>query len=124
MQTVGFAEQLATSRKQRGYTQAVLAERAGIHMSQLHRYEAGTAQPTLDVIRRLAVALSVSTDSLIFGTTPRSAADARLAMAFEATASLDKHDRTVIAELIEAFLAARDNRARPNNTRGPKPKNR
>ena len=41
--------------------------RIGIHVVQLRRYEAGTFQPTLDVIRKLATALSVSADLLLFG---------------------------------------------------------
>lgn len=35
-------------------------------VSQIRRYEQGTAQPTLDVIRRLALALNTSADQLIF----------------------------------------------------------
>lgn len=49
-----------------GLTQQALADRIGLHISQLRRYEGGTSQPTLDVLKNLAVALSVSTDSLVF----------------------------------------------------------
>ena len=38
---------LAALRKQRGFTQQALAERIGIHVVQLRRYEAGASQPTL-----------------------------------------------------------------------------
>ena len=49
-------------------TQQALAGRVGIHVVQLRRYESGSlAAPTLDVIRNLAVALSVSADLLLFG---------------------------------------------------------
>nr|WP_322778625.1 helix-turn-helix transcriptional regulator [Frankia sp. Cas4] len=37
-----------------------------MHVTQLRRYEAGTNQPTLDVLRSPAIALSVSTDALVF----------------------------------------------------------
>jgi transcriptional regulator with XRE-family HTH domain len=47
-------------------TQGVLAEHVGIHVSQLRRYEAGNSSPTLDVLRKLAIALSVSSDTLVF----------------------------------------------------------
>jgi transcriptional regulator with XRE-family HTH domain len=46
--------------------QQVLAERSGAHVSQIRRYEAGTSQPTLDVLRNLALALNTSADSLLF----------------------------------------------------------
>jgi transcriptional regulator with XRE-family HTH domain len=38
----------------------------GIHISQIQRYEDGQIQPTLDAIRKLAMALNVSTDMLLF----------------------------------------------------------
>ena len=47
-------------------TQQALALKVGVHVVQLRRYEAGSSQPTLDVIRHLAVALQVSADLLLF----------------------------------------------------------
>jgi len=61
-----FPERLATLRNERGMTQGTLAEHVGIHVSQLRRYEAGSSSPTLDALRKLAIALSVSADTLIF----------------------------------------------------------
>ena len=55
-----FPHRLAALRKQQGLTQPGPRRAVGIHVSQLRRYEGGGAQPTLDVIRRLAVALSES----------------------------------------------------------------
>ncbi len=46
-------------------TQRSLAEHVGIHVSQIRRYEGGDSSPTLDVLRKLAVALSVSADTLV-----------------------------------------------------------
>jgi len=57
---MNFGTRRVTLRKQRGLTQLALADQIGFHVAQLRRDEAGTAQPTLDVLRRLAVALSVS----------------------------------------------------------------
>lgn len=65
--TLDFPQQLAARRKQQGLTQQALAERIGVHVVQLRRYEAGVSQPTLDVICKLATALSVSADLLLFG---------------------------------------------------------
>lgn len=64
--TMDFAQRLANLRKERGLTQPVLANRITIHVSQLRRYEAGTSQPTLDVLRRLATQLAISADVLLF----------------------------------------------------------
>ncbi len=61
-----FAHRLTTLRKARGLTQQTLADTIGVHVTQLRRYEAGTNQPTLDVLRALAIALAVTTDDLVF----------------------------------------------------------
>ncbi|MBL0379949.1 MAG: helix-turn-helix transcriptional regulator [Desulfofustis sp. PB-SRB1] len=47
-------------QKEKGLTQQKLAKLVGLHVAQVRRYEGGTSQPTLEVIRKLAVALSVS----------------------------------------------------------------
>ena len=64
--TVNFPEHLAALRKQKGMTQQQLADRVGVYVVQLRRYEAGTSQPTLDVIRSVAAALGISVDTLLF----------------------------------------------------------
>jgi transcriptional regulator with XRE-family HTH domain len=62
-----FPQNLAALRKHHGLTQQALARGVGVHVVQLRRYESGTSQPSLDVIRKLATALSVSADLLLFG---------------------------------------------------------
>jgi transcriptional regulator with XRE-family HTH domain len=57
-------------------TQQQLADRVGVHVVQLRRYEAGTSQPTLDVIRSMAVALGISADTLLFAPDERGPDDA------------------------------------------------
>jgi len=61
-----FPERLAALRKSRGLTQQALADQVGLAVLRIRRYEGGTSQPTLDVIRRLAIALGVSADMLVF----------------------------------------------------------
>jgi transcriptional regulator with XRE-family HTH domain len=56
----------ATLRKQKKLTQQVLTDLVGIHVVQIHGYEGGDAQPTLEVIRKLAIALSTSADEPVF----------------------------------------------------------
>ena len=81
-----FPRHLAALRKEHSLTQQALAERVGVHVVQLRRYEAGSSQPTLDVIRKLAIALSVSADLLLFGKDERGTDD-DLRLQFEAVAS-------------------------------------
>ena len=63
---LNFPQHLAALRKERGLIQQALAERVGMHISQIRRYESGQSQPTLDAIRKLALALRVSADMLLF----------------------------------------------------------
>ncbi len=49
-----FPNRLATLRKQRGLTQEALGTLIGITKTQVYRYENGSSQPTLDVIKNLA----------------------------------------------------------------------
>lgn len=51
---------LRALRESASLTVADLAERTGLNRTYLHALEAGTRQPSLDVARKLAVALSVS----------------------------------------------------------------
>lgn len=100
---MAFPERLAAIRKERGLTQDALAGLVGIHVSQVRRYEGGSSQPTLDVLRKVAVALAVSTDLLVFDQDERTP-DERLQAQFEATARLDDDEKEIIRQVIEGIL--------------------
>lgn len=115
-----FAQALANLRRQHGLTQVALAERAGVNVSQLRKYEAGGAEPSLGALRRLAVALSCSTDALVFGTDPRLPDDEALRLAFEATTFLDTTERATVHALLDAFLTRHSARHGEEGPRGPR----
>jgi transcriptional regulator with XRE-family HTH domain len=115
---VDFGERLASLRQERGLTQAELAGRVGVHPSQVHRYEAGSAEPTLGVLRGLALALQVSTDSLVFADDVTDLVEPRMRRAFENAAHLSEHEQAVVAELIEAFVHAHAAKLRPRRLGG------
>ena len=100
---MGFPERLVGFRKGKGLTQQALADRVGIHVIQIHRYESGASQPSLEVIKRLALALSVTTDSLLFEEDERGPSD-ELRLQFEAVQALSDKDKMVIASLIDAYI--------------------
>lgn len=102
--TMDFATRLAGARKTAGLTQQVLADRVGIHVSQLRRYEAGTNQPTLDVLRAIAVALSVTTDSLVFGDAQRGPQTENLRLRMEALDHLPPDEQALVIAMIEGAL--------------------
>ncbi len=98
-----FPERLTTLRKTSGLTQLALADRVGVTVLQIQRYEKGTLQPTLDVIRRLALALSVSADDLVFDKEERGPGNA-LRYQFEAISQLGEDEQAVIQELLEGMI--------------------
>lgn len=98
-----FHERLAALRKERGLTQQALAGRVECHVQQLKRYEAGSSQPTLDVIRKLATALSVSSDRLLFGKDERGPDD-DLRLQFEAISRFDEEEKRVVRSVLEGMI--------------------
>jgi transcriptional regulator with XRE-family HTH domain len=98
-----FAQRLSALRKQKGLTQQQLADRIESHVQQLKRYEAGSSQPTLDVIRKLAIALGVTSDQLLFGKDERGPDD-ELRLQFEAVTRLDPEEKKIIRSVIESIL--------------------
>jgi transcriptional regulator with XRE-family HTH domain len=98
-----FNERLAALRKERGLTQLALAELVEMHISQIRRYESGQSQPTLDAIRKLARALSVSADMLLFAQNERGPED-DLRLQFEAASRLDPEEKNVIRSVIESIV--------------------
>jgi len=98
-----FPERLAVLRKARALTQQALADKVGVHVLQIRRYEAGNSQPTLDVIRRLALALSVSADELVFERAERDPAE-DLRLQFEAASAFDEEEKKVLKALLEGLI--------------------
>lgn len=98
-----FPERLTTLRKARGLTQLALADAVGLAVLQIRRYEGGTSQPTLDVIRRLSIALGVSSDMLVFDADERGPGDA-LRYQFETVSRLSPHEQEVVRELLDAVI--------------------
>ena len=80
-----------------------------VHVAHIWRYEAGDSQPTLDVIRKLAIALSVSADMLIFDEDERGLDD-DLKLQFEAVSRLEPEQRTIIKELVEGMIIKYESR--------------
>lgn len=100
---MAFPERLTQLRKERGLTQQGLADLASVHLTQIQRYEAGTAQPTLDAIKRLVIALAASTDWLLFEENERGP-DEELKLQFEAVRQFDEQDRKTAIDVLEGLI--------------------
>jgi transcriptional regulator with XRE-family HTH domain len=104
---MSFPERLAALRKERAFTQQQMADKIGMHVSQLKRYEAGASQPTIEVFRRIALALNVSADMLLFEPEERGP-DEHLKLQFEAVSKLDEKEREAVETMIAGVLHMHD----------------
>lgn len=60
-----ISERIRLTRQQKDISQKTLAEMSDVNLKSLSRYELGTSIPPADVIKKLADALQVSTDTLL-----------------------------------------------------------
>lgn len=100
---MGFAERLTALRKTRGFTQLQLAEKAGLHVVQVRRYETNASEPSLEAVRKLAIALNASADALVFDADERAPAQ-NLALHFEGVSQLPPEEQQTVLEVIDGLL--------------------
>lgn len=98
-----FPTRLIQLRKAADLTQQTLADTASVHVNQIRRYEAGTAQPTLEALIRLAQALHVSLDDLVFAEGERGPSD-DLRLRFEAVSHMPEAEKSVIKALLDGMI--------------------
>ncbi len=100
---MAFPQRLVALRKEKHLTQIALAETIGMSVMQIRRYEAGTSQPTLDVLKKLALALSVSADALVFEKDERDPEE-DLRLQFEAVSRLPPEHQDVVRTVLESLI--------------------
>ncbi|BBI92361.1 putative transcriptional regulator [Serratia symbiotica str. Tucson] len=103
LMSMSVSTRLAYIRKSKGLTQQALADAIGLHVTQIKRYEAGTSQPSLEAIKKIAQTLRVTTDSLIFDE-GELAPDADLALQFQAISGMAPEQQQVIKQLLEGMI--------------------
>lgn len=103
-----FSERLKKARLEKGYSKSDLAKEIGIHYSQIGRYEEKGAQPSAEVLGKLANILEVSTDFLMNGTSDdlaqSSLTDKELLNQFKKIEKLPTDKKMIVKELLDAFL--------------------
>lgn len=100
---MAFAERLAELRREKGLTQQQLAGRVGLHQTQIHRYESGSSEPSMDALRRLALAFGVSTDALVFEEGERGP-DEELRLQFEAVSRFGPEEKRVAKAVLDSLI--------------------
>lgn len=103
LMTMSFSRRLAEIRKGKKLTQQQMADTIGIHVSQIKRYESGDTQPSLEVIRKIALALNISADMLLFDEDERGASD-DFKMQFEALSQFSEDEKRIAKELLDSLI--------------------
>jgi len=100
---MNFPARLIELRKMQGFTQQSLSDAVGLHVNQIKKYEAGTAQPTLKALVKLAKALHVSLDQLVFNDGERGP-DEDLRLQFEAVSQMSDEEKKIIRALLDGMI--------------------
>ena len=100
---MSFSKRLKQTRKDKGLTQNQLSEITGINISQINRWETGLSQPILEGAIKLAKALHVSIDELVFDDSDR-APKGKMKLLFEAVEQLKPTDQDSIQEMVEMMV--------------------
>ena len=103
---------LTELRQAAGLTQIQLADKLGVHPSNIGFWELSGTPPRGEVLPKLAHALGVSVDALLGVTPPKpkkQAAKGRLQLVFESASKLPRRQQQKIAEVVEALVAQRAN---------------
>lgn len=107
-----FGEHLKQIRISRDISQGELAERMGIHPTHISRYERNLTVPSVDVVKKLADILEVTTDALVYGSADEKAQskleDSELLNMFKKAQALNESDRNCVKSLLRAFIFQRD----------------
>lgn len=103
-----FGEKLKKLRKEKGWSQDILAQKIGIHGRHVGKYEIGKAMPNAETVVKISKVFDVSIDYLLMddsnttqGTEIR---DKTLLKEFEAVDNMNEKDKEVIKSLIDAYI--------------------
>lgn len=98
-----FTSRLIELRKQRGLSQQAIADAIGIHANSWKKYETGQAQPSIEALKKIAIALHVSTDFLLFDEHERGPGD-DFALELEAIKEFSAEEKQTVRELLEGLI--------------------
>lgn len=105
---ISVGKQIQDLRKLNNLNQSQLADKIGVSLTQLQRYENKGVQPPADILKKLADTFNVSIDYLVYGDTEQKAQqsikDNELLAQFKAVEHLDNKDKSTIKDIIDAFI--------------------
>ncbi len=107
--SMSFGKRLKEVRTSKKISQEELSSRIGIHANHLSRYERDLTQPSIEVVKKIAKALEISIDALVFGEANNEGnlSDNELISLFKNIENFSNEDKTIVKTLIDAFITKR-----------------
>lgn len=106
---IKFADRLKTLRKKKSFSQQELADKIGVHFTQVSRYERGDFKPNTDAMSKLAKALDTTVDYLMNGTSSEVAQsaglDKEIISRFKAIQGFETPEKKTALFLLDALIA-------------------
>lgn len=103
----GFAMSIAIRliklRKDMKLTQQQMADLLDIHVNSIKKYETKQAQPSIDVLKKMATALHVTTDSLLFEEHEREP-KGEFALQLEAINQMPDGEQMIVREVLDSLI--------------------
>ncbi len=90
-------------RREHKLTQQQMADTVGMHITQVKRYESGQAQPSVEILKKIATAFHVTTDWLVFEENERDLPNS-LQLKFEAVTQMSDEDQRTVQSLIDGMI--------------------
>ena len=100
-----FKNRLKSARELRSISQSDLGRKAGLPISSIAHFESGSRKPSFDSLRKLAIALEVTTDFLL-GTTDNPSLSESGDPLFRSVSQLSDKDRELAKDFL-SMLASR-----------------
>jgi transcriptional regulator with XRE-family HTH domain len=100
---MSFPKRFIQLRKEHKLTQQEMADTVGMHITQVKRYESGQAQPSIEILKKIAIAFHVTADWLIFEEEERELPN-NLQLKFEAVSQMTEDDQHTIQSLIDGMI--------------------
>ena len=101
--TMSFPTRFIQLRKEHKLTQQQMADTVGMHITQVKRYESGQAQPSVEILKKIATAFHITTDWLVFEENERDLPNS-LQLKFEAVTQMSDEDQRTVQSLIDGMI--------------------
>ena len=107
-----FAENLKKCKTKKGISQEEISKKMSIHPVQFSRYERGQSVPSIEVVQKIADALEVSIDQIVYGDqdnkAEQSISDRELLSMFKKVQLLSERQKETVKDFLSSFILKSD----------------